>query len=97
MLNKKVIFFCVNLFDFLSFYLNIDVKGLGLDVVFLMIDSQSNANFHRHLNKSMNRLLNDEDTIILNGHTIVGDGTTAQLAGILTGLISFRKHYTILV
>ncbi|XP_065645372.1 uncharacterized protein LOC136075863 [Hydra vulgaris] len=62
-----------------------DVKGLGLDIVLLMIDSQSNANFHRQLNKSMPQLLNDENTIILNGHTIIGDGTTAQLAGILIG------------
>ncbi|XP_047136376.1 uncharacterized protein LOC100213639 [Hydra vulgaris] len=62
-----------------------DVKGLGLDIVFLMIDSQSNANFHRQLNKSMPQLLNDENTIILNGHTIVGDGTTAQVAAILIG------------
>ncbi|XP_065674470.1 uncharacterized protein LOC100208013 [Hydra vulgaris] len=62
-----------------------DVLGLGLDVVFLMIDSQSNANFHRQLLKSMPQLVKDEDTIILNGHTIVGDGTTAQLAAILTG------------
>nr|XP_047146442.1 uncharacterized protein LOC101236318 isoform X2 [Hydra vulgaris] len=57
----------------------------GLDVVFLMVDSQSNANFHRQLLKSMPKLVKDEDTIILNGHTIVGDGTTAQLAAILTG------------
>ncbi|XP_002170030.3 uncharacterized protein LOC100208013 [Hydra vulgaris] len=62
-----------------------DVLGLGLDVVLLMIDSQSNANFHRQLLKSMPQLVNDEDTTILNGHTIVGDGTTAQLAAILIG------------
>ncbi|XP_047134032.1 uncharacterized protein LOC100202831 isoform X1 [Hydra vulgaris] len=62
-----------------------DVKGLGLDIVLLMIDSQSNANFHRQLNKSMPQLLSDENTIILKGHTIIGDGTTAQLAGILIG------------
>ncbi|XP_047126093.1 uncharacterized protein LOC100209933 [Hydra vulgaris] len=62
-----------------------DVHGLKLDVVFLMIDSQSNANFHRQLLKSLPNLLSDEDTIILNGHTIVGDGTTAQLAAIFIG------------
>ncbi|XP_002167790.3 uncharacterized protein LOC100199035 isoform X1 [Hydra vulgaris] len=62
-----------------------DVHGLGLDVVFLMIDSQSNANFHRHLKKTMPKLLNDENTILLNGHTVVGDGTTAQLLAILVG------------
>ncbi|XP_047126415.1 uncharacterized protein LOC100210485 [Hydra vulgaris] len=62
-----------------------DVNGLGLDVVFLMIDSQSNANFHRQLKKTTPQLLKDQNTIILNGHTIVGDGTTAQLAAILIG------------
>ena len=35
----------------------------------------------------MHHLLNDEDTIILKGHTIIGDGTTAQLSGILIGKI----------
>ena len=73
-----------------------DNKGLGLDVVFLMIDAQSNANFQRQLIKTMPQLLNDEDTIILNGHTIVGDGTTAQLAAILIGLIHLFFHIAFL-
>ena len=51
-----------------------------------MIDSQSRANFDRQLIKTMELLNKDEDTIILKGQTIVGDGTTAQIAAMLIGI-----------
>ena len=59
--------------------------GLQYNVAFLMIDSQSASNVKRKLKKVYNYLLNDKTTFIFEGHSIVGDGTTAQLSAILTG------------
>lgn len=55
------------------------------NVAILMFDSQSAANFQRRLKKSFAYLNEDKHTVILQGHTINGDGTTAQLSAILVG------------
>ena len=55
------------------------------NVAFLMIDSQSASNVKRRLRRVYDHLSRDEDTFIFEGHSIVGDGTTAQLSAILTG------------
>ena len=51
-----------------------------------MYDSQSHSNIQRYLKKTYNWLKNDPNTHIFKGHTIVGDGTTAQLLAMLTNL-----------
>ena len=60
---------------------------LGYNVAFLMFDSQSAANFQRKMKKTFKFLNENENSIILNGHTINGDGTTAQLCALLIGML----------
>lgn len=57
-----------------------------LDILLIMFDSVSNANVQRHMKKTFQRLNDDPGTFIFQGHTIVGDGTTAQLCAFLTGV-----------
>ena len=59
--------------------------GLNYNVAFLMIDSQSASNVKRLLKRVYDYLLNDEATFIFEGHSIVGDGTTAHVSAILAG------------
>ena len=60
---------------------------LDYNVAFLMFDSQSAANFERKLTKTFNFLKNDNNSIIFKGHTINGDGTTAQLCALFVGML----------
>jgi len=59
--------------------------GLKYNVAMLMVDSQSASNVKRRLRKAYEYLQKDENTFIFEGHSIVGDGTTAQLSAILAG------------
>ena len=56
-----------------------------LNVAMVMFDTQSHSNIKRYMKKTYSTLVKDPNTIIFNGHSIVGGGTTAQLLGILTG------------
>ena len=61
-------------------------NDLGLNVALIMVESLSAAMFERSLPQTKKVLNNFEDSLYFKGHTIVGDGTTAQLCAILTGL-----------
>ncbi|XP_066923745.1 uncharacterized protein [Clytia hemisphaerica] len=56
-----------------------------LNVMYLMIDSISRASGQRYLNETYKMLEEDPNSVIMKGHTIVGDGTTAQVLAILVG------------
>ena len=58
---------------------------LGYNVAFIMFDSQSAANFERKMTKTFKFLSEDENSIVFKGHTINGDGTTAQLCALFVG------------
>ncbi|EDO48202.1 predicted protein, partial [Nematostella vectensis] len=59
---------------------------IPVNILMIMFDSTSAANFHRKMPNTTNLLKNTLDTVFLRGQTIVGDGTTAQLSAILTGI-----------
>ncbi|KAJ7370610.1 hypothetical protein OS493_031346 [Desmophyllum pertusum] len=65
--------------------------GIPLDVALIMFDSTSEANFKRKMPNSLKYLTNNLNSILLQGETIVGDGTTAQLAALLTGIEEKRQ------
>lgn len=56
-----------------------------LNIVFIMIDSLSHSGAVRLLRKHYKYLQGDPDSVIFQGQTVVGDGTTSQLAAILVG------------
>ena len=58
---------------------------LPYNVELLMFDSQSAANVERKMPKTFKYLSADKHNVILKGHTINGDGTTAQLCATLVG------------
>ena len=58
----------------------------SLNVMAIMLDSYSHSNAKRKLKNYYSELEKDENAILFNGHTVVGDGTTAQIAGQLTGM-----------
>ena len=60
---------------------------LDYNVAFLMFDSQSAANFERKLPKTYNFIKENRNSVIMKGHTINGDGTTAQLCALLVGIL----------
>ncbi|XP_031550899.1 uncharacterized protein LOC116288272 [Actinia tenebrosa] len=60
--------------------------GIPVDIVMIMFDSTSAANFIRKMPRTYKYLKETLNTVFLNGQTIVGDGTTAQLSAILTGI-----------
>ncbi|XP_065066782.1 uncharacterized protein LOC135692547 [Rhopilema esculentum] len=60
-------------------------RGLKYSVAFLLFDSQSAANVARKLQKTLAFIRDKENAVILKGHTINGDGTTAQLCAMFTG------------
>ena len=62
-----------------------DIKGMPINVAIQMFDSQSKANFQRQAIKTMKFIEEDEDTIIFQSNSILGDGTTAQISAMLTG------------
>lgn len=65
--------------------------GIPLNVALIMFDSVSAANFRRKMPKSLEYLTNDLNSVLMQGETIVGDGTTAQLAAILTGIAESKQ------
>ncbi|KAL9978380.1 hypothetical protein ACROYT_G015885 [Oculina patagonica] len=60
--------------------------GIPLDVALIMYDSTSAANFKRKMPNTLEYLTKNLNSILLEGETIVGDGTTAQLSALLTGI-----------
>eukprot|EP00795_Rhopilema_esculentum_P016698 gene16698-8146_t len=60
-------------------------KGLKSNIAFVMFDSQSNANFHRSMQRSMSFMKSDKNTVIFKAQTVVGDATSPQLIAMLTG------------
>ncbi|XP_073234705.1 uncharacterized protein [Porites lutea] len=60
--------------------------GIPLNIALIMFDSTSAANFKRKMPKSLEYLTDDLNSLLMRGETIVGDGTTAQLAALLTGI-----------
>ena len=55
-----------------------------LQIMMISGDSQSSNEYQRGMPKSV-QLLNEMGAIFFDGHGIVGDGTTANVAGALTG------------
>eukprot|EP00111_Clytia_hemisphaerica_P002409 TCONS_00006894-protein len=73
-------------------------KADQLNIVFIMIDSVSHSTAERYLKKTLKKMKESPSTVIMNGHTIVGDGTTAQICAIFVGelenkLPEARKGY----
>lgn len=58
---------------------------LDLNILILGIDSISNGHAQRKLPKSYNYIRDVLEGYIFMGHSVVGDGTTEQLAAFLTG------------
>jgi hypothetical protein len=59
---------------------------LDLNILIIGIDSISNGHAQRKLPKSYNYIRNILEGYMFMGHSVVGDGTTEQLAAFLTGL-----------
>ncbi|XP_020917032.2 uncharacterized protein LOC110254391 [Exaiptasia diaphana] len=59
--------------------------GIPVNICLIMFDSTSAANFIRQMTKT-NEYLKTRPTVYMKGQTIVGDGTTAQLCAMLTGI-----------
>ncbi|KAK3752118.1 hypothetical protein QZH41_002169 [Actinostola sp. cb2023] len=70
----------------------IKAEGLGLNVFMFMLDSTSAAHFHRKMRRSLEYLQNQVNTIFFKGEGIVGDGTTAQLSAMLTGIAEEHQN-----
>ncbi|KAK3749596.1 hypothetical protein QZH41_002777 [Actinostola sp. cb2023] len=60
-------------------------SGIPVNIALIMFDSTSAANFIRKMPKT-NDYLKTRPTVFMKGNTIVGDGTTAQLCAMLTGV-----------
>lgn len=60
--------------------------GIPLDISLIMYDSTSAANFQRKMPNTLKYLTKHLNSVVLQGETIVGDGTTAQLCAMLTGI-----------
>ena len=58
---------------------------LDLNILIIGIDSISNGHAQRKLPKSYNYIRNVLGGYVFMGHSVVGDGTTEQLAAFLTG------------
>eukprot|EP00111_Clytia_hemisphaerica_P010755 TCONS_00031414-protein len=68
--------------------------GLPINIAIQMYDSQSRANFQRHAIKTMDFLEKDVDSFIFQSNSIVGDGTTAQISAMLTGVAEKDQYET---
>jgi len=66
-------------------------SGIPLDIALIMYDSTSAANFKRKMPNTLEYLTKDLNSILLEGETIVGDGTTAQLCAMLTGIAEKKQ------
>ncbi len=60
--------------------------GIPLNILIVGVDSMSHANAKRKLPRVYKYLKEELSSLVFNGHSIVGDGTTEQLAAMLTGL-----------
>ena len=58
---------------------------LDLNILIIGIDSISNGHAQRKLPKSYNYIRNVLGGYVFMGHSVVGDGTTEQVAAFLTG------------
>ena len=58
---------------------------MDLNILIIGIDSISNGHAQRKLPKSYNYIRNILKGYVFMGHSVVGDGTTEQLAAFLTG------------
>jgi hypothetical protein len=59
--------------------------GIPLNVMMVGLDSTSHAHFQRKLGSVYKYLKEDLNSVIFNGHSIVGDGTTENVVGMLVG------------
>lgn len=66
--------------------------GIPLNILIIVFDSLSHANAQRKLPRAYKFLKEDLGSFIFNGHSIVGDGTTEQLAAMLTGLGELEQY-----
>ncbi|XP_066933796.1 uncharacterized protein [Clytia hemisphaerica] len=69
-------------------------SGLKMNVAIQMFDSQSNANIRRQAVRTIQYLEQDEHSFIFNANSIVGDGTTAQVSAMLTGIAEEDQYET---
>lgn len=59
---------------------------MDLSVLIIAIDSISNGHAQRKLPKSFNYIKHALEGYVFMGHSVVGDGTTEQVAAFLTGM-----------
>ena len=59
--------------------------GIPLNVMMVGMDSTSHAHFHRKLGPVYQYLRDELQSVIFKGHSIVGDGTTENVVGMLVG------------
>jgi hypothetical protein len=59
--------------------------GIPLNILMVGLDSTSHAHFQRKLGPVYKYLKEDLQSVIFNGHSIVGDGTTENVVGMLVG------------
>ncbi len=60
-------------------------KEQQYNIILIILESQSASNVIRKMPETYKYLDNDRDTFMFHGHTIVGDGTTAQICAMLVG------------
>lgn len=60
-------------------------KGIPLNIIILGLDGNSNANFQRFLPDAYKYLREDLKAFIFDGFSTLGEATTPQLTGLLTG------------
>ena len=66
--------------------------GIPLNILIIGIDSLSHSNARRKLPNVYKYLKNELSSMVFNGHSIVGDGTTEQLTAMLTGLGELEQY-----
>ncbi len=66
--------------------------GIPLNILIIGIDSLSHSNARRKLPKVYKYLKNELRSMLFNGHSTVGDGTTEQLTAMLTGLGELEQY-----
>ena len=59
--------------------------GIPLNIMMVGLDSTSHAHFQRKLGPVYKYLKEELQSVIFNGHSIVGDGTTENVVGMLVG------------
>lgn len=66
--------------------------GIPLTILIIGIDSLSHASAKQKLPKIYDFLRDEVDAYIFNGHSVVGDGATEQMAAMHTGL-KYSEQY----